>query len=74
MTAEENKELEEAYSVYENKAKTFLQSRQFQRAKGKSRGFYPPHLLKGKKGKGKFKGKKGKGRSHAFTYFLVFTQ
>ena len=62
LSPEENKELEEAYSVYENKAKTFLQRRQFQRAKGKSRGFYPPSLFKGKKGKGKSKSKKGKGR------------
>ena len=53
LTPEENKELEEAYAVYENKAKTFLQSRQFQRAKGKSRGFYPPSLFKGQERKRK---------------------
>ena len=60
--AEEKKELEEAYAVYENKMNTFKQSRNFQRAKGVSRGFYPLSMMKGKKGSGKGKkGKKGKG-------------
>ena len=54
LTTEQAKELEEAYSAYETKARTFQQSRQFQRAKGQSRGFYP--VQKGKKGKGKGKG------------------
>ena len=48
----------------ENKVRTFQQSRQLQRAKGASRGFYPIPMLKGKKGKGKGKGKKGKGFHH----------
>ena len=61
LTQEQNKELEEAYSVYENKARTFLQSRQFVKAKGASRGFFPLRSFKGK-GKGK-KGKKGKATS-----------
>ena len=54
LTTDQMKELEEAYSAYETKARTFQQSRQLQRAKGQSRGFYP--LSKGKKGKGKSKG------------------
>ena len=61
LSPEQSKELEEAYSAYEAKAKTFLQSRQFQRSKGQSRGFYPIKMMKGK-GKGKSKGKKGKGK------------
>ena len=62
LSPEQNKELEEAYAVYEGKAKTFMQSRQFQKAKGASRGFYPLRMMKGK-GKGKSsKGKKGKGK------------
>ena len=54
LTTEQAKELDEAYSAYETKARTFQQSRQYQRAKGQSRGFYP--MNKGKKGKGKGKG------------------
>ena len=62
LTPEEAKELDEAYMAYENKARTFLQSRQLQKAKGTSRGFYPLGMMKGgKKGKGKGKSKKGKG-------------
>ena len=53
LTTEQAKELDEAYSAYETKARTFQQSRQYQRAKGQSRGFYP--INKGKKGKGKAK-------------------
>ena len=60
LSPEEHKELDEAFAAYETKARTFLQSRQLQRAKGKSRGFYPVGMLKGKS-KGKGKGKKGKG-------------
>jgi hypothetical protein len=60
LSPEEHKELDEAFAAYETKARTFLQSRQLQRAKGKSRGFYPVGMLKGKN-KGKGKGKKGKG-------------
>ena len=41
LSPEEVKELDEAYMAYENKARTFMQSRQLQRAKGASRGFYP---------------------------------
>ena len=68
LTPEQAKELEESYMAYENKAKAFMQtpafqqSRQFTRAKGGSRGFYPISMLKGKskgKGKGKKGGKKG---------------
>ena len=58
LSPEQTKELEEAYSAYENKARSFQQSRMFTKAKGMSRGFYPLHM-KGK-GKGKGKGKKGK--------------
>lgn len=65
LTADQNKELDEAYAVYENKARTFLQSRQFVKAKGASRGFYPMKSFKGK-GKGK-KGKKGKTSSSPST-------
>eukprot|EP00435_Cladocopium_sp_Y103_P024092 s1073_g5.t2 len=63
LSPEESKELEEAYMAYENKARTFLQSRQLQRAKGTSRGFFPLSMMKGggRKGKSKGKGKKGKG-------------
>ena len=60
LTAEQIKELDEAYAVYDNKVRTFQQSRQFQRSKGKSRGFYPVKMMKGK---GKGKGKKGKGKA-----------
>eukprot|EP00435_Cladocopium_sp_Y103_P065930 s567_g28.t1 len=60
LSPEESKELNEAYAAYEAKARTFMQSRQLQRAKGKSRGFYPVGMLKGKS-KGKGKTKKGKG-------------
>jgi len=69
LTPEENKELEEAYAIYENKARTFMQSRQLQRAKGASRGFYPLTMMKGggRKGKSKGKGKKGKGFGHPMT-------
>ena len=69
LTPEENKELEEAYAVYENKARTFMQSRQLQRAKGASRGFYPLTMMKGsgRKGKSKGKGKKGKSFGHTMS-------
>ena len=60
LPPEEAKELDDAYMAYENKARTFLQSRQLQRAKGASRGFYPLGMMKGKGGKSKDKGKKGK--------------
>ena len=66
LSPEQTKELEEAYSVYEGKAKTFMQSRQFQKAKGASRGFYPVRMMKGK-GKGKGKGKKGKSKGNFTT-------
>ena len=46
LSPEENKELDEAFAAYETKARTFLQSRQLQRAKGKSRGFYPKEQRK----------------------------
>ena len=61
LTPEENKELEEAYAAFEAKTRTFSQSRQLQRAKGTSRGFYPLAMMKGsgRKGKSKGKGKKG---------------
>ena len=61
LTPDQTKELEESYVAFENKAKTFLQSRQFTKAKGGSRGFYPMNLMKGKS-KGKSKGKKGGGK------------
>ena len=62
FTSEEQKELDELYMAYENKARTFTQSRQLQRAKGTSRGFYPISMMKGgKKGKGRGKSRKGKG-------------
>ena len=61
LTPDKNKELEEAYAAFEAKTRTFLQSRQLQRAKGTSRGFYPLAMVKGsgRKGKSKGKGKKG---------------
>jgi hypothetical protein len=40
--------------AYENKARTFLQSRQLQHAKGTSRGFFPLSMMKGG-GQGIFK-------------------
>eukprot|EP00913_Durusdinium_trenchii_P000777 g725.t1 len=67
LNPEEYKELEEAFLNYESKARTFQQSRQFQRAKGASRGFYPLNMMKGKKGKGKGKSKKGKSISSSLT-------
>ena len=72
LSPEEAKELEEAYSLYEAKARTFLQSRQFQKAKGKSRGFYPIQtggkFGKSKGGKSKSKGKsKGKPSTTSFS-------
>ena len=58
------KELDEAYMAYENKARTFMQSRQLQKAKGASRGCYLLGMMKGKKGRSKGKYKKGKGMGH----------
>ena len=48
LSPEEYKELDEAFAAYGTKARTFSQSRQLQRAKGKSRGFYPVERLKEK--------------------------
>ena len=59
LDPEEVKELDEAYMAYENKARTFMQSRQLQKAKGASRGFYPLGMMKGKKGRSKGKYKMG---------------
>lgn len=56
-TPEEMKELEESYMAYENKVRTCAQSRQLQRAKGGSRGFFPLAMMKGSGKKGKSKGK-----------------
>ena len=63
LNSEQVKELEEAYAVYDGKMRTFQQSRQLQRAKGGSRGFYPMQMMKGKQ---KSKGK-GKGKSKSFS-------
>ena len=68
LTPEEIKELEESYMAYENKVRTFAQSRQLQRAKGSSRGFFPLQMMKGSGKKGKFKGK-GKERKRVRNYF-----
>ena len=68
LSSDQVKELEEAYSVYDGKMRTFQQSRQLQRAKGGSRGFYPMPMMKGKmkgKGKGKNKSKGSKSSSVA---------
>ena len=67
LSPEETKELDEAYMAYENKARTFLQSRQLQRAKGTSRGFFPLSMMKGTGRKGKSKGKGKKGKSYGST-------
>ena len=63
LSPEESRELEQAYSAYETKA---MQTRQFQKAKRKSRSFYPVPSFTGKgmsKGKGKSKSKRGKGKA-----------
>ena len=63
LTPEETRELDETHMAYENKVRTFLQSRQLQRAKGTRREFFPLSMMKGVgcKSKSKGKGKKGKG-------------
>ena len=48
---QEQKELDDAYAAFVDKARTFAQSQTFQRAKGGARGFYPFGKGKGKKGK-----------------------
>ncbi|CAJ1389116.1 unnamed protein product, partial [Effrenium voratum] len=53
-------ELDDAHAVFEDKARTFAQSKTFQKAKGGARGFYP--FGKGKGKKGKLKGNFGKGK------------
>ena len=60
FTPDEQKEVDEAYAVAEQKMRNFVQARQAVKARNLSRGFYPfsPHS----KGGG-FKGKKGKGKS-----------
>ena len=62
LPPEQQKELDEAFAVYEGKARSFLQSRQLQKAKGVSRGFYPLGMVMKGKGKGKRFSKKGKGK------------
>ncbi|CAJ1458273.1 unnamed protein product [Effrenium voratum] len=57
----EQKDLDDAYAAFEDKARTFAQSKTFQRAKGGARGFYPFGKGKGKKGKQKGNFGKGKG-------------
>ena len=64
LPPEQQKELDEAFAVYENKARGFMQSRQLQKAKGVSRGFYPLGMVMKGKGKGKRFSKKGKGKGH----------
>ena len=54
-TPEEQKEIQEAYAAYENKVRSFTDSRALMKHKTLSRGFYP-------KGKGKNKGGFGKGK------------
>ena len=60
LTPDEQKEVDEAFAVAEQKMRNFVQARQAVKARNLSRGFYPfsPH----NKG-GAFKGKKGKGKS-----------
>ncbi|CAE7547481.1 RE1 [Symbiodinium sp. CCMP2592] len=58
------KEMQEALTLYQDRARTFRESRQLIAAKNTARGFYPMSA-KGSKGKGKGKGKShfsGKGR------------
>ncbi|CAJ1451200.1 unnamed protein product, partial [Effrenium voratum] len=57
----EQKDLDDACAAFEDKARTFAQSKTFQRAKGGARGFYPFGKGKGKKGKPKGNFGKGKG-------------
>ena len=58
----EQKDLDDAYAAFEDKARTFAQSKTFQRAKGGAPGFYP--FGKGKGKKGKPKGNLGKGKGY----------
>ena len=59
-SAEETKQIQEAYAAYEDKIRTFADSRRASAAKSASRGFYPKGKFKGKSsGFGK-KGGKGK--------------
>ena len=66
MTPEQQKEIEEAYALVDQKAWSFVEARQAIKARNLSRGFYPfsPSTkggsFKGRKGKGKGKGTKGK--------------
>lgn len=62
LSPEQQKEVDEAYAIYENKVRGFQQSRQLQKAKGVSRGFYPVGMMMKGKGKGKRYSKKGKGK------------
>ena len=59
LSPEEQKEVDEAFAVAEQKMRSFVQARQAVKARNLSRGFYPfsPHA----KG-GSFKTKKGKGK------------
>ena len=72
LTPEEQKEVDEAFAVAEQKMRTFVQARQAVKARNLSRGFYPfsPHSkggsYKGKKGKGKGKSKSSPSGSSAF--------
>ncbi|CAE7347134.1 RE1 [Symbiodinium sp. KB8] len=71
LSMEEQKEVDEAFAVAEQKARTFVQARQAVKARNLSRGFYSynPGSKSGSfKGKGKGKGKSkghGKNRPHA---------
>ena len=65
LTPEQQKEVDEAYSLAEAKARTFTQARQAVRARNLTRGFYP--FSPGGKGKSKGRGKsKGKGKGKPF--------
>ena len=62
---EESKQIQEAYSAYEDKIRTFTESRRAMAAKASSRGFYPKGKGKGKFGKKGGKGKYGHSKSSA---------
>ena len=72
LTPEDQKEVDEAFAVAEQKMRSFVQARQAVKARNLSRGFYPfsPHSkggsFKGKKGKGKGKSKTSSSSSTSF--------
>ncbi|CAK9113409.1 unnamed protein product, partial [Durusdinium trenchii] len=59
VTPADSEELLHAYATFNDRIRTFRESRQLNHAKQQSRGYYPMGLLKGK---GKGKGSKSKGK------------